>query len=681
MNLALYPTIITPFTSDNKIDYTSLAKFIDYLFYYQSDGLFAVCQSSEMFFLSEDEKLELASFCVEQCRRQNKKCVVSGHTQDRLEDQLSYLKKLEKLRPDAIILVSNRLAAEQASDEVLIQNLDYLIAGLKPETRLGLYECPYPYKRLLSEPVIEHMVQTGRFDFIKDTSCDALVIRRRLVLTSSSSIQLYNANAATLMQSLSDGAAGYSGVMLNFIPEVFGRLKQYLAPAAAVSSKINQTAKAAGIPLHDSHQEKQSDIERQPQNSVSDDGLPPQRFDIRTAQNIAAFIATASVFEARHYPVSAKVHLMAKGLLETTVTRSAKPDNLPASQTSELRDLANQAQKLLCRYEPLVPKQMLFSQMPPFQSCHASTVLPIGHDQILAAYFAGEREGADDVGIWLSRRTHGIWQAPECIAKTADLPHWNPVLFMNGQTIHLYFKVGSTVSEWQSWHMCSLDKGVSWSAPAALPDDNPAGGPVRSKPVYLSNGWLLAPNSEETSDAWQPHVDRSVDGGYTFQKLADVPLNKTAPEKPGYITGKGAIQPTLWESSPGNVHMLLRTTEGVIFRSDSRDYGQTWCLAYPTHLPNNNSGIDLVSDGRRLFLALNPISQNWGSRNPLVILHSTDNGQSFKHYRTLENMEVDPEHLTDAEFSYPAIVINAHKLHLTYTCLRRQIAYCCLNLE
>lgn len=42
--------------------------------------------------------------------------------------------------------------------------------------------------------------------------------------------------------------------------------------------------------------------------------------------------------------------------------------------------------------------------------------------------------------------------------------------------------------------------------------------------------------------------------------------------------GKGIIQPTLWESEPGHVHMLLRSTAGRIFRSDSTDGGKPGVL-------------------------------------------------------------------------------------------------------
>ena len=51
-----------------------------------------------------------------------------------------------------------------------------------------------------------------------------------------------------------------------------------------------------------------------------------------------------------------------------------------------------------------ITREFLFEEGAYFPSCHASTVLPLDDGTVLAAYFAGERESADDVGIWLSRR-------------------------------------------------------------------------------------------------------------------------------------------------------------------------------------------------------------------------------------------------------------------------------------
>lgn len=134
----------------------------------------------------------------------------------------------------------------------------------------------------------------------------------------------------------------------------------------------------------------------------------------------------------------------------------------------------------------------------------------------------------------------------------------------------------------------------------------------------------------------------------------------------------GVIQPTLWESSPGHIHMLLRSTRGAIFRSDSIDYGATWSVARATSLPNNNSGIDLVSmqDGT-LILALNPVNGNWGKRYPLSLIASQDNGESW-----LPLLDLESDH---GEYSYPAIISEGGVVHITYTWNRKNIVYCRLQ--
>ena len=132
--------------------------------------------------------------------------------------------------------------------------------------------------------------------------------------------------------------------------------------------------------------------------------------------------------------------------------------------------------------------------------------------------------------------------------------------------------------------------------------------------------------------------------------------------------GRGVIQPTLWESSPGTVHMLLRSTEGSIYRSDSTDGGVSWCPPYDTGLPNNNSGIDLdrLPNGW-LVLACNPVADNWGARTPMSLLVSRDNGVSWDKLLDLDSGK--------GEFAYPAVVASGPQLHVTYTWKRENIAY------
>lgn len=338
-------------------------------------------------------------------------------------------------------------------------------------------------------------------------------------------------------------------------------------------------------------------------------------------------------------------------------------------------------------------RELLFEDGAFFPSCHASTVLPLDDGTVLVCYFAGSREGADDVGIWLSRRVAGHWEAPRRIAKVKDQAHWNPVLMPITGGVRLIFKVGKSVPVWKSWTMTSSNGGVTWSDPEPLPAPNDAHGPVRSKPLILTDGSMLAPDSRETEQNWIVRVDTSFDLGGSFPASSKIPI-RTVPKGdpklleqkangilPDAIEGKGAIQPTLWTSAPGKIHALMRTTGGYIFRSDSDDYGRSWCTAYNTGLPNNNSGIDIVKAENRLFLAMNPVGRDWGERTPLVIMISSDNGATFRDFVTLEDMRYDPklspepDGSPNAEFSYPAIVAKAGKLHVTYTVCRRQIAY------
>lgn len=287
----------------------------------------------------------------------------------------------------------------------------------------------------------------------------------------------------------------------------------------------------------------------------------------------------------------------------------------------------------------------VFGDDRPFASCHASTLAAAPDGTLLCAWFGGTGEKHPDVGIWLSRFVAGAWLPPVRAAKVNETAHWNPVLFAPGDgKVHLFFKVGPEIPFWQTYWMTSTDNGATWSPPAELvPGDNSGGrGPVRCKPIVLADGaWLAGASSEQ--GPWLPFADRSEDGGKTWTRSENFDLEKNK------LPGKGAIQPSLWERSPGNVRAFMRSRGGKIWAADSADGGRTWGAVFETELPNNNSGVDFVAaPGFGNWMVYNPNSQNWGARSP-ISLAKTEDGDHWARF-------ADLEHEPGKEFSYPAMI-------------------------
>ena len=216
----VWATMVTPFTSDDEIDYDAIEKLIEWYIENKVAGLFAVCQSSEMDFLSLEEKVALTKFIVEKVNGRIG-VVTSGHSATTIENQIVELNEINKANADAIVLITNKLAKEDESDEVFKENLLKLLEGLPKDTKFGLYERPFPYKRLLTKELLDWVISLNKFIFLKDASCDMKIITEKLEVLKGSDLKLFNANTATLIDSMKAGAHGYCGIMANFHPECY----------------------------------------------------------------------------------------------------------------------------------------------------------------------------------------------------------------------------------------------------------------------------------------------------------------------------------------------------------------------------------------------------------------------------------------------------------------------------
>ena len=142
--------------------------------------------------------------------------------------------------------------------------------------------------------------ESGRFRFMKDTCCDEKLLESRLQALQGSRLKLFNANTTTFLSSLRAGAAGFSGVMLNFHPELYGWLLRHWQDSPA------------------------------------------------EAEQLQAFLTVFSFIERQAYPVNAKYHLsQLEGVLKSDYTRVKHREIMTDTFRLEVRQMDEAARAIL----------------------------------------------------------------------------------------------------------------------------------------------------------------------------------------------------------------------------------------------------------------------------------------------------------------------------------------------
>ncbi len=295
----VWPVMITPFTEDNRIDYAAVQGIIDWYADHKVTGIFAVCQSSEMFFLTKEERFELAKYVIDHGHEKGMGVVVSGHVAEKVEDQVSEAQHIVDLGADSYVFISNQFAAQGESEDVAKKSIEYLLNHIQADS-FGVYECPYPYKRVLSAELLKWCADTGKFAFLKDTCCDLDQLKAKCDAVRGTGLKIFNANAATLLESMRYGVAGYSGVMANFHADLYAWLIENFQDPAK-KDKVEQ---------------------------------------------MMAFLGATSMVECQIYPVNCKYHMHLEGVSGALVTRTRdpqvlvmgkKPGQLPSSKIMEIQ--------------------------------------------------------------------------------------------------------------------------------------------------------------------------------------------------------------------------------------------------------------------------------------------------------------------------------------------------------
>ena len=318
----------------------------------------------------------------------------------------------------------------------------------------------------------------------------------------------------------------------------------------------------------------------------------------------------------------------------------------------------------------LVSSAVIMKQ-PPVAACHASSLVELPGNRLMATFFGGPYESSPKVTIWLATWQKGAWSAPRQIADgivndTLRYACWNPVLFRTREgRLFLFYKVGKSPRDWWGMMKYSDNDGKDWSAAERLPEGFL--GPIKNKPIQLKDGSLLHPSSTESADEkqWYIHLEKSDNKGQNWQRIA-IDCDTF-----------GVIQPSILTYKNNRLQLLCRSRQNHIVQSWSDDNGLTWSPLSKIALPNPNSGSDAVTLRNGLqVLVYNPLQKGkewWNGRNKLVVAISS-NGTDWKEVYTLEDVPT-------GEYSYPAVIQTKDGLvHISYTMDRKNIKHVVLRV-
>ncbi|MCJ1698403.1 dihydrodipicolinate synthase family protein [Rathayibacter festucae] len=212
-----WPVMLTPFREDRSLDFEQVDALTDWLIDNGAAGIFTVALSSEMYDLTEEERLALATRVV--ARSAGRVPVVASSVSSGTPDeQAASAAAMAATGVDAVVLISSLVGGLTTTEEEWRATVQHILDTV-PGVDFGIYECPVPFKRLPSTETVAWMAGTGRFVFYKDTSHSLETMQERLAAIAGTRLRLYNAQISSLTDSLRAGAAGLSGYAANIYPE------------------------------------------------------------------------------------------------------------------------------------------------------------------------------------------------------------------------------------------------------------------------------------------------------------------------------------------------------------------------------------------------------------------------------------------------------------------------------
>ncbi|MFN0170101.1 MAG: exo-alpha-sialidase [Bryobacteraceae bacterium] len=258
---------------------------------------------------------------------------------------------------------------------------------------------------------------------------------------------------------------------------------------------------------------------------------------------------------------------------------------------------------------------------------HAPNVIVLPDGRLFAVWFSGPFEASvhqSVIGSYSADQGR-TWTRPEVMSDFPRRSDFDPALLSDGKRVWLFFSAGrwnrypfvsdekNNVGEnsFQIYVRTTDDSGRTWTPP--VPAAIGRSYNCRNNGIRLTTGELILPIVKIRGG--ESGVLKSADGGKTWNHYGKI----TSPQ--------GEDEPTIVELKSGAILMYLRTGGGTLWRTVSRDKGETWSTPENTQIVAARSSHSLfrLKDGR-IVLTHNASPS---ARTPLTMRISSDDGTTW----------------------------------------------------
>jgi len=230
----VFSLLLTPFRDDFGVDWESYEQYVEWQVGSGPDGLFAVCGTSEMKWLTHGERIKLAKRAVAFAK--GTPVVATANLKFDRSSHADEIRAMADAGVDGVVLVP---PDGLGNDQTALLRYFSVLADTSP-IPVFIYEWPEMVSHILSPETFETLSKNHGVKGIKDTTCTLSGICEKIRKASPNTI-VYQANAAYLLDALAAGAKGVMAIVSAACPDLvveFWKLAKQKDPKAADAHQI-----------------------------------------------------------------------------------------------------------------------------------------------------------------------------------------------------------------------------------------------------------------------------------------------------------------------------------------------------------------------------------------------------------------------------------------------------------